>query len=173
MCVFINMITIHSFPNYLITENGEVINKRTNKKVKPFINASYYKLNLFISSTECKQVYLHRLLAETFIPNPENKKEVNHIDGNKLNNSLNNLEWVTRVENSQHSYRYGLQKSKKSGANDKSKRVLQMDLMGNPIKEWDCVMDIERELGIKNGAISNCCLGKSKTSSNFIWKYIE
>ena len=48
-----------------------------------------------------------------------------------------------------------------------------MDLNGNQIKIWDCVMDIERELGFKNGAISNCCLGKSKTSMNFKWKYIN
>jgi len=50
--------------------------------------------------------------------------------------------------------------------------VLQFTLENKFIKKWDCVMDIERELGIKSGAISNCCLGKSKTSGNYIWKYI-
>ena len=69
-------------------------------------------------------------------------------------------------------YDNNLQIALRSNTNPKSKSVLQFTLENKFIKKWDCVMDIERELGIKSGAISNCCLGKSKTSGNYIWKYI-
>jgi len=166
-------VTIKNYPNYEINKLGLIRNKKNNKILKPFINSCYYRVNLYLSKTEKKLCQLHRILAEVFIENPENKKEVNHIDGNKLNNSLDNLEWVTRVENALHSYKYGLQKSKKGKNNDKHKKVIQFDLNNKEIKVWDCVMDIERELGLSSGGISNSCLGKSKTSYGFKWKYIN
>lgn len=172
MYVFIIMKKIEQFPNYIISESGEIVNITNGRKINPFINNLYYRVNLFVSKTEKKMCYLHRLMAETFIPNPENKKEVNHIDGNKLNNSLNNLEWVTRIENSQHSYKYGLQRAKRGKNNMKHKKVIQYNLNGEEIKVWDCVMDIQRELGFPSGGISNSCLGKNKTSYGYKWKYI-
>lgn len=173
MCVSFIMEMIKDYPIYSITIDGQVINNKTKKKLKPFVNNGYYRINLYDSENSRKTLYLHRLIAETYIPNPNNKPEVNHIDGNKLNNSIDNLEWVDRIENSKHSYKYGLQKARRSKNNERHKSVLQIDLNGRLIKKWDCVMDIERELNLSSGGISNCCLGKNKTSYGFIWKYIN
>lgn len=84
--------------DYIITEQGEVINKKSGRKVKPQPNGKGY-LRVSISG---KLRFVHRLVAEKYVPNPENKPQVNHKDGNKLNNSADNLEWVTNMENRQH-----------------------------------------------------------------------
>ena len=74
------------------------------------VGNGYFALNL-IKEGKSKTKYIHRLVAETFIDNPNSKDEVNHKDGNKLNNRIDNLEWVTRAENMQHAYKHGLSKS--------------------------------------------------------------
>lgn len=87
-----------SLSDYTITENGEIINNRNGKKLKPQPNGKGY-LRVSIGG---KLQFIHRLVAEKYIPNPENKPQVNHKDGNKLNNSVDNLEWVSNMENRQH-----------------------------------------------------------------------
>ena len=88
----------YSIEDYIITENGEVINKHNNRKVKPQLNGKGY-LRVSIGK---KLEFVHRLVAKTYIPNPDNKLQVNHKDGNKLNNCVGNLEWVTNQENRNH-----------------------------------------------------------------------
>lgn len=165
-----NFVTIKDFPNYEINRLGIIKNKKTNKPVKVFVNNQYYRVNLR-NNGKVKLIYLHRILASAFIPNPNNLPEINHIDGDKLNYSLDNLEWCDSQQNKQHARENGLQISKRSKESKLSKKVGQYDLTNKLIKIWDCVMDIERTLGIKSGAISNCCLGKSKTSAKYIWRY--
>ncbi len=94
---------------YKISRTGIVTN-RYNKELKPSTNPNgYYQLGLCKNGVSYT-VNIHRLLAEAYIPNPENKPEVNHIDKDRKNNSINNLEWVTHAENLQHSAK--LDKSK-------------------------------------------------------------
>ena len=94
------MQPINDFSKYLIDRDGRVFSTISNKYLKPTVfNVGYYYLTLINDNGLKKKVALHRLLANTFIPNPYNKPEVNHRDGNKLNNSLGNLEWVTPSEN--------------------------------------------------------------------------
>lgn len=101
---------------YSIDSDGNVYsefhgNSRRLRIMKPFLNNSgYYRIGLFDGNGKRRVHYVHRLVAETFIPNPSNLPTVNHIDGNKLNNRVDNLEWCTQSENVKHSVRTGRQK---------------------------------------------------------------
>lgn len=107
---------------------------------------------------------IHRLLAMAFIPNPNNYPAINHIDGNKKNNDLSNLEWCSYSHNNSEAYRIGLNKGT-------SKRVCQYDRQGKLLKVWESTRKAEKELKISNSKISKVCLGKGKTAGNFIWRY--
>ena len=97
---------------YYITEDGRCYNSITNKFLKGQVNYKnkYLSYNLTMPDGSKKRCYAHRLVARAFIPNPQNKKEVNHIDGNKANNYIDNLEWATSSENKQHAIEYELRK---------------------------------------------------------------
>lgn len=100
---------IEGFTHHTIDEQGTVINTKTNHIKAQWLGANgYYHVDIqeFGKSTK---IAVHRLLALSFIDNPESKRTVNHIDGNKLNNLLSNLEWATDAENIQHAYNTGLQ----------------------------------------------------------------
>ena len=122
---------------------------------------------------------IHRLVATTFIPNPDNKPDVNHIDGNKDNNSAINLEWVTKSENQLHAWKIGLNKITEKHIqsairNSKifhSKKIAQYDKQGNFIKEWVSIADAEKCLKIPNPNIVACCKGKRKTAGGYLWRY--
>ena len=113
------------------------------------------------------------MVAEAFIPNPENNPCVNHKNGNKLDNNINNLEFCSYSENNIHAYRV-LGKSgawKDRGAEHPScKPVLQIK-DGKIIAEFYSILEAERRTGIDNTHISLCCKGKQKTSGGFLWKY--
>jgi hypothetical protein len=100
-------------PHLYITEDGKVFSTKSNK----FLSTTKTKTGYLVFATKlqgrdspCRFFRIHRLVAETYIENPEKKPYVNHIDGNKLNNHFSNLEWVTSKENSLHSYQIGLSK---------------------------------------------------------------
>ena len=102
------MQQIKGFKDYSITNDGQVFSHKTNKFKKPFNDqVGYVRIQLYQDNKK-KNYYLHRLIANTYICNPDNKPQVNHIDGNKANNSVSNLEWVTSKENMQHSFDKGL-----------------------------------------------------------------
>ena len=95
---------INGYCNYTISIDGTVINTKTNIIKKAWLGKNgYYHVDLYDSNKSTK-IAVHRLLAIHFIPNPDNKRTVNHIDGNKQNNCLTNLEWATDSENIQHAY---------------------------------------------------------------------
>jgi Fe-S-cluster containining protein len=109
---------------------------------------------------------LHRLVALMFLPNLENKPFVNHIDGNKTNNSANNLEWVTCSENNLHNYKAGLIKGN-------NRKIVQYDLEMNEITKFDKIKDASETLNICYSSIKAVLYKKQKTAGGFIFKYLE
>ena len=142
------------------------------KPLKLNIRGLYFSIQLY-KDGKYLQRPVHQFVAYAFIPNPLNKPQVNHKDGNKLNNNVCNLEWCTASENRQHAYDTGLQTKRYGIYNDKSKKVNQYDLNGNFIKTWESIMDIERELKISNSRVSGCCVNpkRNKTANGYIWKF--
>ena len=101
---------IDGFPDYKISSEGKILRISKNYYLKPCLDKSigYFVVNLYDTKGRPHRKFLHRLIAEAFIPNPENKRTVNHIDGNKSNNELSNLEWATDGENMLHAFSHGL-----------------------------------------------------------------
>jgi hypothetical protein len=109
---------------------------------------------------------LHRIVALTFIDNPENKEQVNHIDGNKLNNAVTNLEWVTNKENQIHKYKIGL-------GNNYTRKIVQYDLAMNKIKEFNSIVEATKILNIGKSNIRGVITNYRKTAGGFIFKYLD
>lgn len=91
--------TIKGHENYMATTWGRIISKKTGEAITPEVHTKGYLRVYLYDKGKRKHYKVHRLVAETFIPNPEGKPHVNHIDGNNQNNSVSNLEWVTDAEN--------------------------------------------------------------------------
>lgn len=145
------------------------------KVLKPGINTKGY-LQVQLCKDEKRKLFLvHRIVAEHFIPRLNEEQDViNHIDGNKQNNNVENLEWCTQEQNVQHAIKNKLfdpQKCEQAKKPNNSKAVIQFDKNGNFIKEWKSIIDAERELEYKKSHISQCCKGKIKTSHGYIWRY--
>ena len=144
----------------------------------PFeVGAGYLGVTLS-KNREYKQCYVHRLIAEAFLPNPDNLPEVNHKDEDKTNNFVflnedgtvnkkkSNLEWKNHRDNCNHGTR------NERVAKAQSKPVLQFTLNGEFVREWPSTMECERN-GFSSGNVSACCRGERKTAYGYIWKYKE
>lgn len=118
-----------------------------------------------------KQFYVHRLVATLFIPNPDNKPQVNHIDGNKSNNIVSNLEWVTISENQRHAVRIGLKKGRKGSVNPCSKPILQYTISGEFIKKWESIASAAKSYNVSRESIKHCLVGESHQSCGYVWKF--
>lgn len=112
---------------------------------------------------------VHRLVAEAFIPNPEGKQTVNHIDCNRENNCVSNLEWTSQKENIQHSVNLGHYEN--VGAEKKA--VAQYDLQGNFIVAYKSISEAAKETGLFVQNISKCCHGHLKKTGGYAWRFAE
>lgn len=153
---------------YKASSHGRVWSIRTNKEMKGVPDSyGYLRLGLY---KENKRKYnsIHRIVAESFIPNPENKPQVNHIDENIKNNTLKNLEWVTEKENSNHGTR-NIRMAK-----TKHKKIDRYSLDGEYIDSFNSIKEAKDFLGCKDDSnISKCCKGKMKSAGGYRWKYAE
>ena len=171
------------YENYKVSNLGKILSlnyKNTGKAklMNPGTNTDGYLQVGLRKNGETNLCLVHRLVAETFLENPENKPQVNHKDEDKTNNFVflnedgtvnkekSNLEWKTPKENSNHGTR------NERSAKARSKRVLQLSLSGELIREWPSVAECGRN-GFNIGHVSACCLGKQKTHKGFKWCYAE
>lgn len=174
---------IKDFPGYYVTDTGCVysryvtaghnINGRI-KKLKPNQNEDgYYKVKLRKEGKTYNK-FIHRLVAETFVPNPENKPEINHKNGIKTDNRAENLEFCTRSENVKHSYRVlgrkGAFLNKKGAKSPFSKIVLQIK-DDKIIAKFYGTHEASEKTKICQCSICKCCCGKQKSAAGFQWKY--
>lgn len=169
--------------DYKIFSNWDIFSKKY-WKIKILLQRKntgwYLKVNL-CHNWVMKTFLSHRIIAKLFIPNPENKKEVNHINGIKTDNRVENLEWCTSSENIIHSFNK-LNKKVNFQLNHPmkwkfwkyhkcAKKINQYSLEWEFIKEWDSIIDTSNELKIYKQNISACCRWKLKTAGGFIWKF--
>ena len=122
----------------------------------------YQQVNLLDGNSKHK--YVHRLVAETFIPNPKGLSEVNHKDENKSNNCVSNLEWMSKIDNLHYGTRQERSVSKRSIP------VFQYDLQGNLINTYKSAREASRQTGITQGSISHCVKGERKIAGGYMWK---
>lgn len=151
--------------NYKHTKNVKELAYRINHK-------GYIDVHLS-KNGKSKHLVVHRLVAKTFIPNPNNLPQINHIDGNKQNNRIDNLEWCNNSENLKHAYKLNLRLKKQGVNHHNCKKVNQYDLNGNFIKTWDFIKQANVELKIPHSNIVCCCRGLYKKAGGFIWRYAD
>lgn len=169
---------------YLINNVGEIKSSITNKILKQYTPKNKYSLVSLYKNKEKTVFRVHRLMAENFIPNPYNLPQVNHINGIKTDNRVENLEWCTQEYNLRHARDSGLNKfivnSKLGG--EASKLKLQKGVVGvvdgEDVFKFNSAHDVERELKIHQSSVWQCCVGKRKSAGKYqgkkiIWKYIS
>ena len=137
-----------------------------NKKCVIMSNYKPHHSGYIYLRVNIKKYALHRLVALTFLENIDNKLYVNHIDGNKLNNTVENLEWVTCSENNLHNYKIGL-------TNGHKRKIIQYDLEMNKIKKFNTIKEAGVILKISYSCIKDVLKEKQKSSKGFIFKYLD
>jgi len=159
---------IPDYPLYLVSNFGRIkysIRKKNliTRITDGNLTVHGYKTFIITNKNGNKLINIHRIVAEIFIPNPLNKEYVNHEDGNKTNNHVNNLSWVTPAENVQHAHDTGLNSGKK--------KIYQLNENNEIIQLWNSLTDAANHLKIDKRRISHCLTKKAKTAAGFFWIY--
>lgn len=161
---------------YQVSNLGRVLSIRNNRILKPYSDKAgkgYYYIHL----KRGKNSKIHRLVAQAFLPNPENKDTVNHIDGNTKNNQLNNLEWATHQENclhrvyvlGQHNGEYKMRRIEMRDITNKSLRIVFPSI--SQAIRW-----LKSNTKYKNASTTNIsavCSGKRHYAYGYVWNYLE
>lgn len=162
---------VDGFP-YSVTSNGIVRNDRTGHLLKPVVsNSGYYCVKLW-DGGKTKNSFVHRLVALAFVPNPDQKPEVNHIDGDKTNNAASNLEWVTGVENKRHCRevlgKINRNPNTEAAHNACKKRVRCLDTG----VEYESITTAAKSIGVSQGSLSAHLLGWNHSCKGMRFEYV-
>ena len=175
-----NLGNVKSLDRDIIDKNGKIRHYKgqiMSGRIKKGTNQGYVMYDLF-KDNKRKTVRLHRLVAEAFIPNPNNLPEVNHIDGNKENNTVDNLEWCTRGENIKHAYNKNLRSPAMKGCIERNKnvsiKVALCDKNYNIEKEFNSISDLAKEINSSSASLSKQLRNKNGKIiyKNYYIKYI-
>jgi len=146
---------LKNYPNYSISNFGNIINDNNGRLLKIRLSNGYNRVRLYDKNVG-KNYFVHRLVAEYFLPNPDNKPQINHIDGNKLNNHISNLEWNTHSENQLHR------------VNILNKGVKKISLIkDNMIYSFNSIAECGLKLHLNSGNLSRLLNGKYKTLGGY------
>lgn len=166
---------------YEISNTGKIRSlnyKRTGKtrELIPAPDPKGYLKTMILIAGRYKTVKIHRLVAEAFIPNPENKPQVNHKDGNKENNAVDNLEWVTNIVNAHHAIEHGLfSNSYKATADANSRRkkqVIATDSNGQRIV-FDSISEASRRLNVSRRHVQSVLKGDRNQTGGYKFQYLD
>lgn len=150
---------------YLVSDLGNVHSLKRNKTLRVRKSTRGYGQVNLCRNGRMTTHRVHRLVATHFIPNPSHLPEVNHLNENKLDNRVENLEWCDRLRNVNYGCRTEKQKAKVSIP------VVQFSLAGDRIAEFPSGIQAARELKLSHSSISECCRGKRKTIGGYKWRY--
>jgi len=161
-------------PAFGFESSHEVSNMGNIRSYKRMQNVKYYPDARGYSRFKINDITIkvHRLVAQTFIPNPEGKKFVNHKNGIKTDNRSENLEWVTNKENMEHAVKNGYYKNNHSVVWEEKKRKVACYNDDGIYKEFDSLQEASRQMGLFASNIHHALSGKIKKSKNLYWKYI-
>lgn len=149
---------------YQIRRDGTVRNAKSLKVLTGNVNSHGYIVMSLSRGGKKKDCKLHRLLALTFMPNTSDFDCINHKDENKLNNSLENLEWCTKGQNNRHAREI-------LGVDMTAKPVCQSTMAGDFVALWANITVAAKNVGITGPCITSCCEGRSETAGGFVWNY--
>jgi hypothetical protein len=138
------------------------VSKKNNNFIKPFCNKAYYQIVLQKNGKR-KYFMIHRLIAQAFIPNPNNYPFINHINGIKNDNRLENLEWCTHSQNMLHAFKTGLQIQKKGDDNKRSKKVINIETG----EIYNSTVTLSLKSGIPRGTLRRWLSIPSQNKSNY------
>lgn len=156
---------VEDAPQYEVSNLGNIrhIKRKQNRKLQ-VCNSGYQTVGVKIDG-KLHLLLIHRLVAKAFIPNPENKEQVNHIDENKFNNTVSNLEWATPKENANH----GTRNERINNKEKQGKKVFCVELN----KTFSSIGEAAKETGLWRSNICSCCRGVAKTTGGYHWRYAE
>ena len=151
---------------YSVSTEGLVRKDATNYILSQSSQQDYRFVTLLLTEGQ-KRMRVHRMVAETFIENPDNKPYVNHINGNRSDNNVENLEWVTPSENTKHAVETGLFQS------GRAKAVIQYNLNGEQMATFESASEAARQTGSSQSKITMCCRRQRQTANDYQWRYYD
>ena len=166
---------VPGFEEYQVDRSGVVYSKRTGSPLKPNTTRfGYQRVTLYNPPGNGKSIPIHRVVALTFLPNPENLPQVNHKNEVRTDNRVENLEWCTASYNINYGRRNEIVSQKLTAHQTKKfgRAVEQLDMnTGEVVAVWPSIRSIEKALGFAHSNIRACCLGERKSRGGFKWRY--